>query len=475
MSNYQTVGTNFLFETRRCGLGDDPGLGKTKQVLDAILLVEQELNRQPHGLVVVPNGIKNVWATEITKWTPNYTYTVVEGKKGQRVESIQNDSTFTIINYDLMGSRNIYKVIDEVKTLVGVNKMHQKDLATQPYDFIIFDEAHRLRGRSSAIFGGAKHVCKQSNPRWLWFLSGTFIVNSGADMWPILHLINPELYKGFWNWAKERFQIGNRYSDWAVGDLLNPAALKDELTPYILRREKKDVLTELLPVTYTNVEIDLTSEQQKLYTQMKKKKFVEYKGQLVEAKNALVVVNKLKQICVGLETLLPNPDVLSGPKVEALFDILDSLGNEKVVIFSQYARVVRGLLPLLRKKYGKFASFTGEDDTDFRKEQEDLFRTPDCKGLLLTMGVGSEGGTYTEANHAIFMDLWWTPATNKQAVGRIDRKGQLLPCTIWSLIAKNSIEQKIIEMLGKKEALFDDSIPLSRVTELINDYIENVE
>jgi SNF2 family DNA or RNA helicase len=249
-----------------------------------------------------------------------------------------------------------------------------------------------------------------------------------------------------------------------LGEPFNAAQLKEELRPYLLRRAKADVLPELPKETYITLDVELDTTQRRLYEQMRKKRFVEWGGKTIDSPSAMVALNRLRQIAVGPETLVEDyGQILTGCKADAIMEILEGLDDQKFIIFSQYARAIRCLYPLVKRSMG-VAMFTGQDSTNYRTEQERLLREDDnTRGLMSTYQAGGEGSNYTDASIVICLDLWWAPAVNAQAVGRCSRMGQKSPVTIYSINAVNTVESRVLEKINSKLGLFDQLITEQRV------------
>ena len=470
---YQEVGINFLQEKHKGILGDDMGVGKSVQAL-----ISLDRSKAYPALIICPSSLRYNWEKEIKKFLPGVTYAIVEGNKEQRKSIIEGNQQITITHYDVIGPRSSYTEVAGEKVASSVNSMHMLDLAQHKYKTIITDEAHKYRSYKSKTFAGLKHIVHRSEPENIWQLSGTPIVNSATDVWPMLHLIDPAKYSSFWKWVMPRFQIGNKWNKYAIGECLDPEALRQELEPYMLRREKRDVLTELPPVTYENIDIALSSQQRKLYDDMRKRRVVNYKNELIDGKNAMNVLGRLKQICVGPETLteLDRNELLTGGKADALEDILYGIGSNKIIVFSQYARAIRCVYNNAVKVFGKkeaVAIFTGEDSQQQRLKERQRFQEDKCRVILLTMGVGSEGHDDLKiANMGCFLDVWWNPAINLQAAGRLDRNGQLNPVTILNINARNTAEDRVWQKLESKQGLFDAAIPVTEVERIALEELE---
>lgn len=458
---HQVHGTDFLVEKRRAALCDDMGLGKCKQSLDAVETIKAE-----RVLIVSPNTVKQVWVNEIHKWLGKEDITVLEAKDGfdEREVKLKGDHRFTIVNWDLLGSRTSYDRDEFGKKIpVAVDPRHMLTLVKQKWDCIILDEAHRMRNRKSKAFEAVKTLVKIDPTVAVFVLTGTPIFNRPEELWPILHVINPKTYSGFHKWAQENCTMKMiPYSAWPqVVGVKDAKALKQSLTNIILRRTKDEVL-DLPGKTYVPYEIDLYADHERLYEQMCKNAFVELEREggvdVVEATSVLAQLTRLKQMCISPD-LLQDKDTLKGAKADAALDLLDTSGDQKVVIFSQFAQAIKRLYGPVSKAYPTVV-FTGEDPPAARSERIALFQDdPKIKVIMTTTQAGGVGVTLTSGSIVILLDLMWAPAMNAQAVDRVYRIGQSLPVTVYYVTARNTIEGYILKVLKDKEALFNSIIP----------------
>lgn len=470
---YQEYGVDFLHNNKRVILADDMGLGKTAQ---AICAAEKLYCKRI--LIVCPATLKNIWYNEIKKWvgeesienvnSPNFTI---------REQMIKNKAKYTIINYEMLGERikrlkdtreiinkdgtfadapyiitDYNKLTLQEEGVIKIDERHLPTLKNIKWDMIICDEAHRVKNRNTSSFKALEKIVHDTECPNLFLLTGTPILNRVDELWTLLNLIDKDKYSSFWRFDRE-------FSYY-------PSELKKELEPILLRRLKKDVLTDLPDKQIINYDVVFDSWQHKKYNQMESEMCMETgDGNIIDAVSFLAQLIRLKQIAVSPDLLNPTTDELRGAKIDSLLEIIEDSGDNKIVIFSQFSTVIRRLKKKLISLGYKTAGFTGSDNNkDFRENEINRFQTDDeCKIFLTTIKAGGLGITLTAANIAIFTDLEWTPALNAQASDRLHRIGQKDNVTVYNLTARHTIEEYILQVLAEKDALFNSAIPVEEV------------
>ena len=443
---YQITGTKFLVDKQRCILADDMGLGKTKMALDAL----QQVNAR-RTLIICPKTAISVWANadennpgEIEKWL-GWDYTIVDGD--DRVAKAQYPTRITIISYSMFIGRGTPNYVLDA-------------MCKQPWDVIIFDEAHKLKNRKTKTFKSAKRLRHAVPFKYIFCVSATPVLNRPEELWPLLHMIDPKQYSSFWGWVDKYCTTKpawyNKRAIEIIG-IARPQQLKADVGPLILRRMKEDVWEDMPEKTYQDITVDLLPPQRKVYDQMKQEMYTMLKnGEIVDAINTLALGIRLKQIAVSPDMLDVKSTELTGAKFDVLDDIIAGT-DQKIVVFSQFSRAITRLYA----KYGKTATILYGETTDVeRKAAITKFQTdPNTQLFLTTTQSGGQSITLTAGTIAVFLDLLWTPKLNDQAADRIHRRGQTKPVTIINLVAKDTIESYIQKVLDSKNAMFDSIIP----------------
>jgi SNF2 family DNA or RNA helicase len=465
--DFQEDGSQFLYEKGRAVCADDMGLGKTTETLAA-------WTKAPgHTLVVCLNSNKFMWQNEIHECLGNQvTTTVVKGTPEQRTQAIQADTDFVIINYEGIQGRNYREEVDG-KTVIKFDPRQIPLLCKGKWSTIVFDEAHMIKNRQSQTFKAAKMVVQANPNARVYFLTGTPVLNRAEELWPLLHLIDPKQYRSFWNWVDENCYTAKSFysKNPEIMGVRDPQALKDDLKELLIRRTK-DTHLNLPPKIYQDIPVELTGKQRSMYDKMEERMFCVLENEkIIEAETTLAQITRLKQICVSPSIMDPlNKEPLRGAKLDALMDLFDTVGDQKMVIFSQFATAVERLTRDLTQKHQRrphyIASFTGKTKPEDRDPIVRRFQeNDDCRVLLTTFQAGGTGLTYTAGSVAVFLDLLWTPKLNDQAADRLHRIGQKNQVTIVTFNVLDSIESDIRKILRTKEALFQSIIPQN---ELIN-------
>jgi len=443
---YQLEGVKFLLDTERALLADEMGLGKTIQAIAAC----QARNAKPI-LIICPNTLKWTWKTEIEKWHPGASWAIVEGDKTSRLACIREKAQYTIVNFEMLAyDRSAKQQVwgEDVSLLVKTK-----------WDTIIIDEAHRIKNRKAQV---TKAVHKLKS-RYMYELTGTPILNRAEELWSLLNILYPSVFTSYWRFVERYCEMTNNGWGWQVG-VLRPEMypeLKMILDGFSLRRLKSNVLKSLpgkLPVE--QIWIRLSGQHRDIYDKMEQDMYAELStGNVITAPIVLAQITRLKQIAIDPTIMLNIDESLSGPKVDALFEIIDNT-EEKVVVFSQFARVVDRLGLACNSKGIKYVKITGEVTGSDREVAVQTFQAdPAYRVFLCGIKSGGVGITLTAAHIAVFMDKYWSPAINWQAQERLDRIGQTEKVSVIEILASDTIEERIEQMLDSKTeqfgALFD--------------------
>ncbi len=292
---YQIEGVKRIVEAQgRVILADDMGLGKCAEVLKALVKL-QTTSRDMSVLIICPKVAFGVWQTEIDKWLGEeslvYTGTPFERQRIWTRFKTGGSGRFLITNYAQAGN-----VVDR--------KLR--------WNVIVVDEAHFIRNRKTKSFQNINRLRSQ----FALMLTGSPMVNGAHDFWTLLHLIHREQYRGFWDFAdKHCLMESNGFGNKFAG-IKDPAALRAELKPNIIRRTKKQVLRDLPPKIRQAIPIEITGRQLELYTQIAKEMIAEFGDD-----DFLLVPNRISQI-TRLRQILVTPALIGGPHVSAMFDAL---------------------------------------------------------------------------------------------------------------------------------------------------------
>lgn len=408
---FQRKGVAWLLQNHKAILADDMGLGKTIQVIAAIRRLYR-YGRIESCLVIAPRTLLANWLAEVDKWAPELI--------AQRLEF--TNRTFTPAHWRSAVAR-AHVLLASYEDLRGL----WDDLEGQPPDLIVADEAHRLRKAESLAHQAMRRI---TAPR-VWALTGTPVERDAQDLACLLSLLEPH-----------RFAIDDHRH--------GIDALRSRVRPYLLRRTKDLVLPELPAATEHLERVRLHGAQRSAYNAA-----LSSIGRRSE-EGYLALFNRLRSICDI------DPETGESAKLDRAVELAESAIADgcKTVVFSYMLDPLRHLRKRLVAVHGNItAMLTGEQPLDQRRRSVARFKThPDCWVLLASTRVASEGLTLTEASQVIFVNRWWNPSTNSQAVDRVVRIGQTKPVIVHYLTCADTVEDRLQPLLDRKEMTFDQLI-----------------
>ena len=454
LRSYQKTGFKWLktLDKYKFGgiLADDMGLGKTIQIISILLDCKKNENENKTSIVVSPSSLTLNWKNEVEKFAPELNVKVIRGSTSERESLIENIEKYNLVitSYDLLKRDiDIYK------------KKNYK------FRFIIADEAQYLKNNNTK---NAKSI-KQLNADTRFALTGTPIENSLAELWSIFDFIMPGYLFSY-------REFRTTYEMQIVKDEDKNAIekLKMLIEPFILRRIKKEVLTELPEKTITVLNNEMEEEQRNIYLSY----LVQAKQELEDEINVngyeksqikiLAALTRLRQICCHPGLFIENYKDKSS-KLEQCMEIIEDgiTAGHKILLFSSYTSMFEIIGKELEKRGIKYFKLTGSTKVDERIELVDEFNQNKEIGVfLISLKAGGTGLNLTGADVVIHYDPWWNISAENQATDRAYRIGQKNNVQVYKLITKDSIEEKIYELQQKKADLTDNV--LSTQTTFIN-------
>jgi superfamily II DNA or RNA helicase len=435
---YQRDGLGWLHFLRDFGFGgclaDDMGLGKTVQVL--ALLEQRRLETQGDpgaagkhpSLVVAPRSLVFNWIDEARRFTP-------------KIRALNYTGLARGEAFDRLGD------YDLIVTTYGTLRRDIVKLREIPFDYAILDEAQAIKNSGSQ----SAKACRLLNARHRLAMTGTPVENHLGDRWSQFEFLNP----GMLGRSQGSLFSGKSAKDPATLDLLRKA-----LRPFLLRRTKEAVLTELPQKTEQTLFCELDTKQRKLYNDLRD----HYRALLTTkikdvglAKSKIHVLEallRLRQAACHPALLDKTKTKLPSAKIETLLEQLGEVLDEghKVLVFSQFT----SLLAILKKELDlrKLTYEYLDGRTRDRKSKVERFQNdPDCRLFLISLKAGGQGLNLTAADYVFILDPWWNPAVEAQAVDRAHRIGQTNPVFAYRLIAKDTVEEKILQLQGEKRKL----------------------
>ncbi|MBO0943453.1 DEAD/DEAH box helicase [Acidovorax temperans] len=440
---YQLEGLAWLQYLREQGLGgilaDDMGLGKTAQAL-AHVLAEKEAGRLKHpALVVLPTSLLFNWQAEAARMAPGLRVLALHGPdRAQRYPHIgQHDLVLT--TYPLL-----WRDVDA--------------LAAQPFHLLILDEAQMVKNAGSR---SARALRKLQAPHLLC-LTGTPLENHLGELWAQFDFLMP----GFLGDVRS-FNARWRKPIEENGETLRAQLLSQRVRPFILRRRKQDVATELPPRTETILRVQLQGRQRELYEAVRTtadkqvRRALErqgFEGSQIAILDALL---KLRQVCCDprlVKGTTKTAQTMERAKLELLADLLPALVDEgrRVLVFSQFTEMLALAAELLDTLALPYLTLNGQTPPRERGAVVKRFQTQDETSapiLLASLKAGGVGLNLTAADTVIHLDPWWNPAVEEQATARAHRIGQEQPVFVYKLVVEGSIEERMLELQARKAAL----------------------
>ncbi|HTR49678.1 MAG TPA: DEAD/DEAH box helicase [Kofleriaceae bacterium] len=425
---YQQHGVDWLVFCRDAGLGcvlaDDMGLGKTIQALAVV---------RGKTLVVSPKSVLFNWQAEAARFRPDLRVALYSGAK-----------------------RVLDPAADIVLTSYPILRNDIDALAAVEWDTVILDESQTIKNPDSQVARAAYRL----RGTWRLTLSGTPVENRLDELWSQLHFTNPGLLGG-------RADFQERWSEPIVaGDTFAAARLRERIRPFVLRRMKRDVARELPPRTDQILYVELDETERITYdairaaTQREIVKLLEAGGGVMAALEALL---RLRQAaCHG--ALLPGavrggPAPQSSSKLERLMDALADAAADghRALVFSQWTSLLDLIEPHLHDGNLPFVRLDGS--TIDRAGVVEKFQADDGPPvMLLSLKAGGTGLNLTAADHVFLVDPWWNPAVEDQAADRAHRIGQDKPVMVYRLVAKGTVEERILELQERKRGLADAAL-----------------
>lgn len=445
LRQYQKIGFKWLktLDEYQFGgiLADDMGLGKTIQIISVILSYIENCkeNRKPI-MVVCPSSLCLNWKAEIEKFSPNINAQVISGNAVKRKEQINS-----ILNYDV-----VITSYDLIKRDIDLYKKLDYE-----FRYLIADEAQYMKNSNTQ---NSKSI-KQINAKTRFALTGTPIENSLSELWSIFDFIMPG-YLFSYRKFKENYEMPIVKEE--NSELM--AKLRMLIEPFILRRTKKQVLTELPDKTVTILNNEMEEEQEKVYlsyladAKSELNEQIKINGIEKSRMQILSALTRLRQICCHPSLFLDNYKGESSKLNQCIEIVKDAIASgHKILLFSTYTSMFEMIEGKLKQENIEYFKLTGQTKVDKRIEFVDEFnRNEEIKVFLISLKAGGTGLNLTGADVVIHYDPWWNLAAENQATDRAYRIGQKNNVQVYKLITKNSIEEKIFELQEKKAKLIDD-------------------
>jgi len=436
---YQVTGFNwlaYLFENRLGGiLADDMGLGKTLEALALMCHARERGLTALAFLVVAPTSVVGNWASECRRFAPDLavaTITETAVRRGVDLASAVAGADVVITSYSLF-------------------RLEYEAYAARSWAGLFLDEAQFAKNRSSQTYQRAKLLPVPYKVA----MTGTPMENNLMELWSLLSIIAPGLFP-----HPDRFAEFYRLPIERKGDADRLAQLRRRIRPLMLRRTKEQVAVDLPDKQEQVLELELAPKHRRVYQtylQRERQKVLGLLGDM--AKNRMAIFRSLtllRQASLDVSLIDDSYSNVPSTKLDALMEMVGDIVDDghRVLVFSQFTR----FLTLARRRME--AAGIEHCYLDGRTRRRDAvigaFRTGDAPAFLISLKAGGFGLNLTEADYCIVLDPWWNPATEAQAVDRIHRIGQTRKVMVYRLVAKDTIEEKVMALKAKKSALFAD-------------------
>lgn len=436
LRDYQQDGVNWLNTLREHSLNgilaDDMGLGKTLQVIALLSSIKLE----KASMIIAPTSLIYNWESEIKKFNPKLKYKIISGDKEEREKSINKlEDELVITSYEL-----IRRDIDLYKEF--------------EFKYVIIDEGQNIKNKNSQSAKAIKILKGEHS----LVLTGTPIENQVSELWSIFDFIMPG-YLGTYNKFKKEYE--NPIVKGSKNEIIK---LQQKVRPFILRRLKQNVLTELPDKQEKVIYVEMEQEQQKVYD-----------AQVLEVKNILNETTdkefgqrkmEILAIITRMRQIVCNPRLVSEDykgdivKESMLLQMLSSLKNSghKTLVFSQFVSNFKYLEQKLESSGISYYKIDGTTPKNIRHVLVDNFNSDSTDVFLISLKAGGTGLNITGADTVIHYDPWWNTAVESQATDRVYRMGQKNNVLVYKYICKNTIEEKILEMQERKKDLANNII-----------------
>ena len=438
LRDYQAYGAAWMGSLLKAGFGgvlaDDMGLGKTVQTL-SLLQARREAGERGPALLIVPTSLLHGWQTQAAQFTPDLRLVALQGPDRAALHDAALQADLVMTTYPLLARDRDW-------------------LASQDWPLVILDEAQTLKNPAAQMAKTLREIPAKGRLA----LTGTPLENSLQDLWTLTDWVNPGLLGD-----RKRFQTLFRTPIEKHGDASAQARLNRRLRPFMLRRTKEQVAAELPPKTEILERVNLPKPQQALYETVRSamdarvREAISTRGLAAARITVLDALLKLRQVCCdpGLVKTETARSVVESAKRARLRDLLGELVAEgrRVLVFSQFVEMLRLIEADLVTAGIPCLTLTGQ--TQKRAEVLDAFAQGDAPVFLLSLKAGGVGLTLTEADTVILYDPWWNPAVERQAMDRTHRIGQDKPVFVHRLVAAGTVEEKILDMQARKQALAD--------------------
>jgi superfamily II DNA or RNA helicase len=428
LREYQHDGFNWMVFLSKRGLGgvlaDDMGLGKTVQSLTFVL--HRHLEDPGVHLVVAPRSVVDNWVDECQKFVPDMPVHVHIGLDRVKDEKKLPKKGLLLTSYNILQR--------DIKLLGAIE-----------YSTVLLDEAHVIRNPEAKTTRAAMKIVARRR----MCLSGTPVQNCAEDLWPIFHFLMPG-FLGRRKTLKETLQ----------DDPEAISRLRDRVSPFVLRRLKKEVATELPPKTEILLHAEMSEEQRIFYNDLLEKERVGVmdllgsKGLERSRVSILAAITRLRQAACA--PALVGGELVASAKIDLFMDLVEELISEghRALVFSSFTKFLGLIEAKLTERTITYQYLDGR--TRDRSAKVKAFQNGTDPLFLISLKAGGVGLNLTAADYVIILDPWWNPAAEEQAADRAYRIGQDKPVMVYRIVTVDSIEERVLRLQNEKRRLIGD-------------------
>ena len=461
--DHQIVGFNYGLQNDRWLLGDEMGLGKTKQVID-IAVAKKLIKGYKHCLIVCGvNGLKWNWRNEVYTHSNESAYILGQKVKGNKISIGSNKDKLNDVKN--LSSINSYFIITNVETLRDevINEELQKLCKDGTIGMIAFDECHKAKNPTTQQGKGILKLQAET----MIAMTGTPLMNNPMDLYIILKWLGYEKH-AFYSFKKHYCVMGG-FGGYEIVGYKNLDELQEQLDNIMLRRKKEEVLN-LPEKTYIEEYVEMSPAQKKIYNEVTNE-IKDNIDQISIAPNPLAELIRMRQ-ATGFTGILSST-VQESAKLDRMEELVEEAkeNGKKVVIFSNWTQMTDVIYTRLTTKGFRIAQITGETPDAQRQSIVENFQTGRYDAIIGTSGAMGTGLTLTAGTVEIFLDEPWNMALKEQCVDRCHRIGQKDNLTIYTLMCKDTIDERIHEIVEQKgemaNAIVDGKVTMNN-KELLN-------
>ncbi|RDY28983.1 DEAD/DEAH box helicase [Romboutsia weinsteinii] len=425
LRDYQIDGFNYFKTLAHFEFGgilaDEMGLGKTIQAITFLLSQENK-----KSIVITPTSLIHNWKNEFDKFAPSLNIGIVHGNKRDRENILINVENYDVILTTYSTFRNDLEKYD--------NKI---------FDYCFIDEAQNIKNPDSSI----TKTIKEINAKIRFALTGTPIENNLLELWSIFDFVMPGyLYNQ------------NKFKSIFINNEKNINSLKSLIKPFMLRRTKKEVIEELPDKIEQKYYIELVKDHRIAYNSYVKLIKQRIKENSQDNMTIFSYLTKLRQLTLAPEIMVKNYNG-DNTKIDVLLELIKDNTDKKILVFSQFTKVLKLIEDNLIREDISYSYLDGKTSAPNRVKLVEEFNTSNEKQVfLISLKAGGTGLNLTSASMVVHFDPWWNPAVEDQASDRAHRIGQKNAVNVIKLVAKDTVEGRVIELQESKKDLIDDII-----------------